>query len=112
MYHDRLSGLNDITLPPGPDDDPRHFDVYQNYEIESGHRDELREFLSSRDIGTLIQWAGTPVHTFHELGFDETLPATEKFLERCFMLPMHTALSNEDVDRICNTIHEFYTSRI
>ena len=112
MYHDRLSGLNDITLPPGPDDDPRHFDVYQNYEIESGHREELREFLSDRDIGTLIQWAGTPVHEFHELGFDETLPATEKFFERCFMLPMHTALSNEDVDRICDTIHEFYTSRV
>jgi dTDP-4-amino-4,6-dideoxygalactose transaminase len=112
MYHERLSGLNDLTLPPGPDDDPRHFDVYQNYEMESGHRDELRAFLSERGIGTLIQWGGTPVHKFHELGFRDSLPATERFFERCFMLPMHTALSDDDVARICDTIHEFYRSRV
>ena len=112
MYQERLGGLNDITLPPGPDDDPRHFDVFQNYEIESGRRDELRAYLDKNGIGTLVQWGGTPVHQFHELGFDETLPATEKFFDRCFMLPMHTALSDEDVARICDTIHEFYKTQV
>lgn len=112
MYHARLSGLNDITLPPSPDADPRHFDVYQNYEIESGSRDALQAFLSDKDIGTLIQWGGTPVHKFSELGFDENLPATEKFFERCFMLPMHTALSDDDVERICDVIHEFYRMQV
>lgn len=112
MYRERLGGLNDIALPPGPDDDARHFDVYQNYEIESGHRDALRAFLAERGIGTLIQWGGTPVHAFHELGFTDRLPATEKFFERCFMLPMHTALSDGDVERICDTIHEFYSGRV
>jgi dTDP-4-amino-4,6-dideoxygalactose transaminase len=112
MYQERLGGLNDLTLPPGPDDDPRHFDVYQNYELESGQRDELRSFLSERDIGTLVQWGGTPVHQFHELGFSESLPDTERFFNRCFMLPMHTALSDEDVERICNTVHEFYRTRM
>lgn len=111
MYHERLSGLNDITLPPSPDADPRHFDVYQNYELESGHRDALKAYLAERDIGTLIQWGGTPVHQFRELGFDETLPATERFFERCFMLPMHTALSDDDVERICDVIHEFYRAQ-
>lgn len=112
MYQERLGGLNDLTLPPGPDDDPRHFDVYQNYELESGHRDELRTWLGDHEIGTLIQWNGTPVHQFHELGFKDSLPATERFFERCFMLPMHTALSNDDVERICDTIHAFYRTRM
>ncbi|MEO5580663.1 MAG: DegT/DnrJ/EryC1/StrS family aminotransferase, partial [Gemmatimonadaceae bacterium] len=42
LYREGLGGLDDILLPPGPDNDPDHFDVYQNYEIESGRRDELR----------------------------------------------------------------------
>ncbi len=110
-YHAALSGLNDLTLPPPPDADADHFDVYQNYEIEAGQRDALRSFLAERGIGTLIQWGGTPVHRFRTLGFTDRLPATERFFERCFMLPMHTALRDTEVDRICATIHQFYRGR-
>jgi dTDP-4-amino-4,6-dideoxygalactose transaminase len=109
MYEERLKDIKDIVLPPAPDEDPNHFDVYQNYEIESGRRDELREYLSAKGIGTIIQWAGTPVHQFEDLdlpAFD--LPATDKLFERCFMLPMNTSLSDDDVGYICDTIHEFY----
>lgn len=108
MYEAALLGLNDITLPPGPDDSPDHYDVYQNYEIEAGQRDALRQHLSDNGVGTLIQWSGTPVHQMRELGFTETPPATEAFFKRCFMLPMHTALSDSDVARICDLIHSFY----
>ncbi len=108
MYDDALAGLNDLTLPPGPDADPDRFDVYQNYEIEAGRRDELREFLAGNGVGTVIQWGGTPVHLHRELGFDVQLPATERFFERCFMLPMHTALADDEVRRISDLIHAFY----
>ena len=110
MYHDALRSLNDLTLPPSPDADPDHFDIYQNYELEAGRRDRLREYLSECGVGTLIQWGGTPVHLHRELGFKEALPATEAFFERCFMLPMHTNLSDIDVTRICGAIHDFYRS--
>ncbi|MEE2969205.1 MAG: hypothetical protein VX741_03625 [Pseudomonadota bacterium] len=43
-----------------------------------------------------------------ELGFYDAMPITEKFFERCFMLPMHTALSYGEVDRICELIRGFY----
>jgi len=108
IYERSLSGLNDISLPPGPDADPNHFDVYQNYEIEAGQRDALRKHLSDNGIGTMIQWNGRPVHSMRELGFTETPPKTEAFFQRCFMLPMHTALSDADVQRICDVIHDFY----
>jgi dTDP-4-amino-4,6-dideoxygalactose transaminase len=111
MYTSALGGIADIVLPPGPDADPDHFDVYQNYEIEAGSRDALREHLSENGIGTLIQWSGTPVHQMRALGFTETPPATEAFFRRCFMLPMHTALSDGDVQRICGAIHDFYSKQ-
>jgi hypothetical protein len=33
------------------------------------NRDELKEYLSSKGIGTLIQWGGKAVHEFKDLGF-------------------------------------------
>ena len=109
IYHKRLQGLEDLTLPPGPDEDPDHFDIYQNYEIESGSREKLREHLKLKEIGTIIQWAGRAVHQFKGLGFDGVrLPYTERFMERCFLLPMNTSLTDEEVDYICDCILGFY----
>jgi dTDP-4-amino-4,6-dideoxygalactose transaminase len=107
-YQQRLAALPQLVLPPAPDADPRHHDVYQNYELQAQDRDSLRDFLQSRGIRTIIQWAGTPVHQFTELGFRQQLPNTEAFFQDCMMLPMNTALGDDDVDLICSAIKEFY----
>ena len=110
MYHQRLAGIDDLALPPAPDDDKRHFDVYQNYELESGHRDDLRKFLSEKGVGTIIQWGGKAVHQLKGIGFEGVkLPVTERMTARFLMLPMHTALTNDDVDYICESIRDFYS---
>ena len=67
LYREGLADLEDLRLPPGPDGDPDHFDVYQNYEIESGRRDTLRAHLEEDGVRTIIQWAGKPVHQFEGL---------------------------------------------
>jgi len=109
LYHDGLSELEDLMLPPSPDSDPDHFDIYQNYELESGRRDKLRNYLAENGVKTIIQWAGTPVHQFKNLGLPlYHLPTTEKFFERCFLLPMNTSLTNSEIDYICTTIRKFY----
>ena len=109
QYQDRLGTLASLTLPPAPDADPRHFDVYQNYEIEADRRDALRAYLEENGIRTIVQWAGTPVHQFGDLGFrDARLPRTDRFFTRCVMLPMNTTLSDSDVEYICDKIAAFY----
>ncbi|HRH81886.1 MAG TPA: DegT/DnrJ/EryC1/StrS family aminotransferase [Thiobacillaceae bacterium] len=108
-YQARLGDLPELALPPAPDADPRHYDVYQNYELEAERRDELRAHMERNGVRTIIQWAGTPVHQFHELGFaDSSLPVTDRFFTRCLMLPMNTTLSDADVDYICDHIRGFY----
>jgi len=112
IYHERLKGLEDLVLPPAPNEDPEHFDIYQNYEIESGRREKLREHLQRKGIGTIIQWAGKAVHQFQGLGFEDVkLPFTEVFMKRCFLLPMNTSLSDEEVHYICDQVTSFYGSR-
>ena len=69
LYRDGLQAIPQVKLPPGPDDDPDHFDVFQNYEIEAERRDELRAFLKTRQIGTALPWGGKAVHQWTGLGF-------------------------------------------
>ena len=110
IYQDRLGELEEMTLPPGPDEDGPHFDVYQNYEVEAHRRDALRTYLKEHGIGTIIQWNGTPVHQFQGLDLPRFhLPKTDRFFERCFLLPMNTSLSDDDVQYICDTITSFYS---
>ena len=112
MYDDRLGKVAQLTLPPGPDSDPRHFDIFQNYEIEAEHRNDLRNFLKGRGIGTLIQWGGKAVHQFKQLGFKQSLPFTEQMFEKLLMLPLNTSLSDADVHYVCDSVSEFYASAI
>jgi dTDP-4-amino-4,6-dideoxygalactose transaminase len=110
-YDSGLGDLKELTLPPGPDVDPRHFDVYQNYEIEADQRDELRVYLDTKGVKTIIQWAGTPVHQFKDLGFTVELPNTDKIFTRCMMLPMNVVISDEEVDYIIDNIRAFYNRK-
>jgi len=107
-YHARLADLEEMTLPPPPDEGD-HFDVYQNYEVGADRRDALREHLRSCGVGTIIQWGGKPVHRLAGLGFEDvSLPRTEAMFERCFLLPMNTSLTDDEVDYMCETIRDFY----
>ncbi|MBN1105554.1 MAG: DegT/DnrJ/EryC1/StrS family aminotransferase [Deltaproteobacteria bacterium] len=108
MYREGLADVGGVSLPPGPENDPDHFDVYQNYEIEAENRDGLKSFLAERGIGTLVQWGGKAVHQFRRLGFSQTLPFTERLFGRMLMLPMNMSLSDEDVQYVCDCVREFY----
>jgi dTDP-4-amino-4,6-dideoxygalactose transaminase len=109
MYQSCLCGISELLLPPAPDADEDYFDVYQNYEIEAENRDALKDFLKENGVGTLIQWGGQPVHSITSLGFTAIgLPYTEQMFTKCLMIPMNTALSNEDVEYVCVQIIKFY----
>ena len=110
VYHEQLRSVPQLRLPPGPADDPDHFDIYQNYEIEAEGRDQLRAFLKQHGVGTLIQWGGKAVHQFEKLRFTQHLPYTEELFTRLLMLPMNTSLTNEDVEYVCVRVKQFYSA--
>lgn len=114
LYRERLGALEQpgpapqIVLPPGPDGDPEHFDVFQNYEIEARRRDELRAFLHARGIGTLLPWGGKAVHQWEKLGLRARLPRTESLFQKLLLLPLNLSLSDDEVHQICEAVEEFY----
>ena len=107
-YQRRLGHLRQLDLPAHPDSDLKHFDIYQNYEVVAEDRDRLKAFLHERGVGTLVQWRGQPVHQQQSLGFTQHLPRTDVFFERCLMLPLNMAVSDEDTDYVCDQMEAFY----
>ena len=112
LYRQALGDLAEVTLPPGPDDDRDHFDVYQNYEIEADRRNQLREFLKARGVGTMVQWGGKLVHQLkpmgERLGLRASLPYSERMIARSLLLPMNAALSDDEAAYVAQCVRGFY----
>ena len=108
MYQKRLGLLEQLKLPPPPEKNSKNFDVYQNYEIEAQDRDNLQKYLRQNNIGTLIQWGGKGIHHFKQLGFNQVLPKTDKFFQKCLMIPINMFITNSDIDYVCEKIEDFY----
>jgi len=108
VYDSRLRDIEQLLLPPAPDSDNDHFDIFQNYEIEAERRDELREYLDQHRVKTILQWGGHTIHQFEKLGLTADLPYTEQMTKRFLMLPLHPNLTDEQVHYVCDLIERFY----
>lgn len=108
MYQEQLGSVAELVLPPAPDSDPLHFDIFQNYEIEAERRDDLRAHLEQRGVKTILQWGGKVIHQFPKLGLKGDFKYAEAMSQRFMLLPMNTALSDADVHHICDSIRAFY----
>ena len=110
IYHERLSPLEQLILPPPPQIDMDHFDIYQNYELQAQDRDALRSHLAQNDIGTLIQWGGKAVHQWGLPVKHGELNNANTFFKKCLLLPMNIFLSDDDVNYVSDKIINFYRS--
>lgn len=108
-YHAGLTDLGTLHLPPPPQEEGGHYDVFQNYEIEADRRDELEAHLREQGIETMRPWGGFAIHQSPSLGlgaFD--LPRTDRLFERVLMLPMYPELADQQVDYVIEQIQNFY----
>jgi dTDP-4-amino-4,6-dideoxygalactose transaminase len=78
--------------------------VWHQFTIRSSRRDELREYLAGRGIMCGVLYP-TPVHlqpAYAQAGV--SLPETERACREVLCLPIHPAITVEDVDRVCAEI--------
>ena len=109
IYHEYLSEIPQLLLPPPPKTDDTYFDIFQNYEIEADDRDLLKPYLQEKGIETMIPWGGKGIHQFAALGLtDFLLPRTEQMFKRALMLPMHCELADEQVIYVAEMVRKFY----
>lgn len=109
MYDEGLRGIAQLYLPPCPNSEPLHYDVYQNYELEAERRDEYKQYLNAHGIKTIIQFGSKAVHQYSGLGLTHySLPKTEDVYRKALLLPMNTSLSDDDIEYIVNVTRTFY----
>lgn len=109
IYHEELSNIPHLYLPPPPVKDGPSFDVFQNYEIEAKDRDQLVVHLRELGVETMISWGGKGVHQFNELGLTHfRLPRTERMFGRVLMLPMNAELLEEEAKYVADAVRKFY----
>ncbi len=103
---ENLEGVTTPTVPEGR----RH--VFHQYTIRvpDGQRDALRETLADQDIGTGVYYP-VPIHQqsyyVDELGYDVALPEAERAAAEVLSLPVHPALSDEDLETIVEAVNVF-----
>jgi len=108
QYHEGLSDIPGLELPPPQGADTRRFDIYQNYDVCCGRRDALREHLAAHGIGAILHWGGIGLHRFRDLGLSGSLPNTDRFLDRALLLPMNHMLRDDQVMRIIGAVRTFF----
>lgn len=101
-----ISGVIPTKTKPG------YTHVFHQYTIRAQKRDELAAFLKEKEIGTGIHYP-IPIHKqpyYMELGYKDSLPVSEKAAEEVISLPVHPALSGDDVQKIIKATREFYAN--
>jgi dTDP-4-amino-4,6-dideoxygalactose transaminase len=86
--------------------------VFHQYTVRvpDGKRDDLRAYLIDNGVGSEVYYP-VPVHKqsfyIEDLGYNLTLPVAEKAAEEVLSLPIHPALSADDLETIVATVNEF-----
>lgn len=108
IYHQGLSNINEIFLPPSPQLKGRFFDVYQNYVIRAQKRNKLALFLKEKSIETIIS-NPIPIHHQKPLKLSHfNLPNTEQFAKDVISLPLIPELNESQIKYVIKSIHAFY----
>jgi dTDP-4-amino-4,6-dideoxygalactose transaminase len=109
LYSKMLAAVESVRTPKIP---AGYEHVFHQYTIRVPRRDELQKFLSERNIGNAVHYP-VPLHLqpiYAKLGHHKgTFPHAERAAEEVVSLPMFPELRPEQVQRVAQTIVEFYS---
>jgi dTDP-4-amino-4,6-dideoxygalactose transaminase len=88
------------------------YHIYHQYVVRAARRDELRQFLAERKVGSEIYYP-VPLHLqecFQYLGYIEgSLPESERATREVLALPMYAEITEEEQRLVVQAIVDFYS---
>ena len=109
IYDKELEGIAEISLPQQVE---RRFHVFHQYtlRISNGLRDSLKGYLAERGIASMVYY---PLPLYRQLAYTNhfpkhELPITEQLCSEVLSLPIHSELSEDTIQYICDCIRAFF----
>lgn len=110
-YMERLADIEQIVLPPPlPSSKQTSYYLFWVQNETGEQRDGLARLLRQRDIYTTFRYY--PVHMVRYYATKyapPSLPNAEKAASTTLCIPIHQSMSDDDVDRVCDGIHDFFS---
>jgi dTDP-4-amino-4,6-dideoxygalactose transaminase len=107
----QAAGLSDNGPVQLPYEAPKNRHIYNQFVIRAKRRDELFDYLKSRGVGVEIYYP-VPLHLqacFAYLGYREgDFPESEAAAKQTLALPIYPELSDEQAQRVVESIAAFY----
>ncbi len=105
-----------LASPQGPlvlpTEDPRGYHIYHQYVIRAPRRDDLRNYLTEKKIGSEVYYP-IPLHLQPSLAYlgcqAGDLPETERAAAEVLALPMFPELREDEQETVVGRIAEFYS---
>jgi UDP-2-acetamido-2-deoxy-ribo-hexuluronate aminotransferase len=110
FYDQKLSKIQELVIPARVSYSSHTFHQYTIQVPKK--RDELQKFLANKGIPSMIYYP-VPLHlqeAYQYLGYKKgDFPVSEKLSEQVLSLPMHTELTEEQLNYITSAIREFFS---
>ena len=106
-YLDRLAGVKGIAIPFADNEEFVSNYIFPIVLLDSNRdrRDRIRDFIHAKGVQTSVHYpAAHRFSTYQELG--AVLPQTEYVTDNEITLPMYAALTEQEVDYVCDTLCE------
>lgn len=101
VYNEAFRDVKQIRLP-------MYSHTVQYYTMFCERRDELSEFLASKEITTSVHFKPLSEMTYWRKSVKNPLPVTDKIWREILTLPVHDKLAWKDVEYIISCVKEFY----
>jgi len=109
-YDKAFSGCQSISVPERVRYSSHIFHQY-TIKVKNGKRDELKKFLESKCIPSMVYYPG-PLHmqkAYNHLGYKENdFPVTSALCKEVLSLPMHPDMEQEQLDYIILNVLNFF----
>lgn len=110
LYDEAFLGCDSISIPLRVKYSSHIFHQY-TIRVKNGKRDELRKYLESKKIPSMVYYPG-PLHlqeAYRFLGYQENdFPITANLCREVLSLPMHPDMEQDQIDYIISSIFKFF----
>jgi UDP-2-acetamido-2-deoxy-ribo-hexuluronate aminotransferase len=113
-FYDRAFSVCPSVITPERSPYSSHIFHQYTIRVKNGKRDELKDFLGTAKIPTMVYYPG-PLHlqnAYRYLGYGENdFPVTTGLCREVLSLPMHPDLEQDQLDYIAHNVLKFFNKK-